>query len=289
MTRSLHDYFERVSRQDTVLSVLLLDKKKVWDFNLDGADLVYLVILNKADQNWETNHYIHGDLKIIEHRIHQWYLEKMIMQIGNKSISFFLQNGQIISDRTDYLKYNRERLTRLSHHLLKKHVCLEYSHFLRFYLEAKEFLQRGCALEAYQSVLNALNSWSRLVVFEAKEQPEPFIWNQVKRIEPTVYKLFEELVDSTESLEKRVELLLLPIEFNIMSKMKEATTHVTDIFKTRNSPWTYKNLQSHPEMGLGDLELTLLLDKMVKRSFIRIVPLKRVEGALVEQGFVLNE
>lgn len=289
MNWSLHDYLERVSQQDTVLSVLLIDQKKACDFNLDDADLVYLVILNKADSNWETKHYFYRELKIIEHRIYQWYLEKMLMQIGNKPISFILQNGQIISDRFDYVKNNRERLTKMPYQILRKQVCLEYSLFHRYYLEAKEFLQRGYALEAYQAVLNALNSWARLVAYEAKEQPEPFIWNQVKRIEPTVYKLFEELVESTESLEKRIELLLLPIEFNIMSKMKEATAHMTDILKTRNSPWTYRDLRDHSEMAMGELELSLLLDKMVKRSFIRMVPLKRVEDIFVEQGFVVNE
>ncbi|MGC5325795.1 nucleotidyltransferase-like protein [Brevibacillus sp. SYSU BS000544] len=289
MTWSLHDYFERVSQHETVLTVLLIDQKKACSFNLDGADLVYLVIVNKAERNWETNYYLHGDIKVVEHRLHQWHFEKLVMQIGNHMLFSMLQNAQIISDRLAYWENNRDRLTKLPYPIQKKFVCMEYSSFLRYYFEAKEFLQRGYALEAYQAVLNALNSWSRLVVYEAKQHPGPFLWNQVKQIDSTVYKLYEELVESSESLEKRIELLLLPIEFHIMSKMKDATAHVTDLMKTRNGPWSFRELLDHPEIGLGEEELTLLLDKMVKRSFIRVIPLKQVADVLVEQGFVAHE
>lgn len=289
MNDSLHDYHEGLIRHPEVLSALKLEKSEECSLILEDADLIYLIILNQSEEKWETTPFICGNQKIVEHRIHQWHLEQVSKQALDIRLYCLLQHGEIIFDRHDYLKRNRERLVRLSEQTKKKRICEEYSVFLRYYLEAKEFLQHNYALDAYHAVLHALNGWARLVVSEAGEQPEPFLWNQVKRLEPTVYKLFEELIASPEPLEKRIELLLLPIEFHIMSKMKESTSLIVDIVKSRVKPWTFEELRQHPEIRNTQIDLALLLDKMMRRSFIQSAPVKREGKPLLEQVFFVQE
>ena len=48
--------------------------------------------------------------------------------------------------------------------------------------------------------------------------PEVTVWSQVKKIDPAIYKLYEELIISDEPLEKRLELLFLASEFFIHNR-----------------------------------------------------------------------
>ena len=82
---------------------------------------------------------------------------------------------------------------RIPEHIQKLRVCEEYSCLLRHYLEAKELLQQGCALDAYQSILHALQVWARLVIWK-RTTALPAIWMQVKQLDPSVFKLYEELI-----------------------------------------------------------------------------------------------
>lgn len=289
MNQALQSYQAQILQDQHVLSVLLLDKREENNLILENGDIIYLIVLNQAEEKWETSFLLCEDKTIIEHRIHQWYLEQLSQQGICQHLYWVLQQGEIIFDRYDYLKANRERLIRLSYQNRKKRICEEYSVFLQYYLEAKEFLQQHNILDAYQAVLRALNGWATLVVSEAGEQQEALLWNQVKRLEPTVYKLYEELIAGSEPLEKRMELLLLPIEFQIMSKMKESTLFVTDIMKGQSQPMTFEDLKRHPEIVNSQINLALLLDKLVKRSFIQLIPVQRSGKLLFEQGFLLQE
>lgn len=50
----------------------------------------------------------------------------------------------------------------------------------------------------------------------------------MKRIEPAIYKLYEELILSNESLEKRLELLFLAGEFLINSRTNDGGQHILE-------------------------------------------------------------
>ncbi|KMR35055.1 hypothetical protein EY05_14905, partial [Staphylococcus aureus] len=70
-------------------------------------------------------------------------------------------------------------------------------------------------LDAYNHVVHALHHLARLAIIENGFHPEITVWNQVKQIEPEIFKLYEELLTSEESIEKRLELLFLASDFLI--------------------------------------------------------------------------
>lgn len=289
MNQELQKYQENILQQQDVLSVLLLDKRDESSLVHGGGNLNYLIVLKRAKEKRGMSCLLCGDQIVVEHRIHQWYLEQLSQQGIDHDLYLMLRDGEIIFDQNEYLKNSRERLTRLPQQIIKRRICEEYSVFLQYYLEAKEFLQQNHTMDAFHAVLRALSGWARLVVSEAGEQQEAVLWNQVRRLEPTVYKLYEELIAGSEPLEKRMELLLLPIEFQIMSKMKEATGLIVEIIKSQSKPWTYEELKQHPEFAGSKINLSLLLDKMVKRSFIHSVPIRTKGKLLEEQGFCSRE
>jgi len=93
----------------------------------------------------------------------------------------------------------------------------------------------------------------------------------MKKYNPGIYKLYEELTTSMESLEKRVQLVLLACEFHVMSKMKSCCRLLLDIIESREEPWSVGELMARPELKPLRLDLSLLLRKLVTRGLIREV------------------
>src|SRR5690606_40421365 len=67
---------------------------------------------------------------------------------------------------------------------------------------------------------------ARLAIIKNGHFPEITVWNQVKKIEPEIHKLYEELVNSEEGLEKRLELLFLASDVLIHSYIEYGTSHL---------------------------------------------------------------
>ncbi len=80
-------------------------------------------------------------------------------------------------------------------------------------MDGKLFFDHQQYLDAYNHVIHSLHHLGRLSVIEKGFHPEVTVWNQVKHIEPEIYKLYEELITSEETLDKRLELLFLVSDF----------------------------------------------------------------------------
>lgn len=279
-------YERSVMQREDILSILMIHKHERLSPFLDGADCLYVLIVTSPATGWETKQLVCEGEFIVEQEISLWQLEAWAIYGVDERFAFWLQQAEIVWDKDDYMKLMKERLLRLSVQAQKRRVCEEYSRFLRYFLEAKELLQQGFTLDAYHSVLLALHSWARLVVCETGEQPEISIWMQVKHLDPSVYKLYEELVVSNEPLEKRIELLLLPIEFCITSKMKDCAQYLLDVLQSRNRPLTLNDLQKQPELANSQIDLQLLLEKMVQRSLVHEILLPAAGENLNEKGYL---
>jgi hypothetical protein len=158
--------------------------------------------------------------------------------------------------------YNQQSL---SH---KKQIYIEFTRFFKGYLEAKDFLHNGLLLDSFSSIIQSLHHWAKLAIIEEGEHPEKTVWEQIKVIDSSVYKLYEELVTSTEPLPKRIELLLLALDFNVLSKMEKCVQFILDILKSRETPWTVAEVLAHPDIADPDFDVSLFFDKMVKRSLV---------------------
>lgn len=268
---------------DEVTGVVTISSAEPFSPLIDGFDLLILVVLEHRQPFNFISHYSQDGLRIQERRIHTEGLQRWILNGENRGIVQWILSGEIILDKKDYLAGVRRDLLHFPQDMRQKKLFIEFSLFLRRYLQGKEYIQKGHTLDAYNNVLEALQHWGRICIVESGRQPEVMVWRQVKQINPGVYKLYEELTLSLESLEERVELVLLACEFSVMSKMKDCCAILFQVLQSRDKPWTANELKYHPELVDLHVELALMLKELCKREWIRKVSypvdgFERVEG-----------
>ena len=123
-------------------------------------------------------------------------------------------------------------------------------------------------MDAYGNVLEALLHWARIAIIEAGIHPELMVWEQIHKINPGIYKLYEELTLTTETLKQRVELVHLACEFSVMSKMEGCCALLIRILKSRPQPWSPSELHDHDLLRNLKLEIGLILKKLTMKSIV---------------------
>ncbi|MOA14873.1 hypothetical protein D3C78_1350010 [compost metagenome] len=80
--------------------------------------------------------------------------------------------------------------------------------------------------------------------------------------------MFEELTDSKETLEQRIQLVLLASEFSVMSKMEDCCSFLLNILGSRKSAWSIQELVDMPELIHIKAELPMMLRRLVYRTLV---------------------
>lgn len=248
----------------------------------------YLILTNHPEGEGTVRRIAFQGQLITEQWMSVWHLEKKAACGLDENLAHLLAKAEIVIDKDGYMKQVRQRLRRLSDSLQKKLICREYSRMLLFFHEAKECLQHGLTLDGYHSFVQALHAWARLVVYEMGEHPQASLWSQVKQLDSSVYKLYEELSTNDETLEKRIELLVLAIEFAVSSRMKYSVRFLLELLETKEGPWRMQELMNHPAVQSAGIEIPVLIDKMVQRSFIQEVVCPGKQEGEREVCFILS-
>jgi hypothetical protein len=111
--------------------------------------------------------------------------------------------------------------------------------------------------------------------------PEMTVWEQMRRVNPGIYKLYEELTTSPETMEQRVQLAVLACEFTVLNKMRSSCRLLLQVLGSRDTPWTVAELRQEERLRGLPLDLSLLLQKLVRRGLVReTAKLLRGKGAL---------
>ncbi|MDP4098102.1 nucleotidyltransferase-like protein [Paenibacillus sp. P96] len=186
-----------------------------------------------------------------------------------RNLVYYLLEGDIIWESGRKIRLLREEIKGFDGQMREQKLFHEFARFLNNYVNAKRYLKEGSALDAYHSVLNALHHWASIEVIERGGMPSQKVLSQVRSMDKSVYKLYEELTISAETVEQRVELVLLACEFSVMSKMADCSVLLFRILRSRNEPWSIHELFNHPELKHVQYELPLVLRKLVYRSYIK--------------------
>ncbi|MEI7028302.1 nucleotidyltransferase-like protein [Paenibacillus sp. y28] len=237
----------------------------------DAFDLLLLIVTDQSEQSHSLYHYIKDGYRIQERWIGTNDLESGLLTGDNRRLIQWILKGDIVLDRGLFMERLRHKLLEFPIELRERKLFAEFNHFLHSYLQAKQYLQEEQTLDAYSSTLEALHHWARIVIIEEGYHPELSVWAHVKRVNPGVYKLYEELTLSTETLAQRVELVLLACEFSVMSKMESCCSLLVRLLEKREEPWTVEDLQCEPDLALTHADLSLLLNKLVRKSLIKEV------------------
>lgn len=261
-------YQERASHTNT-LAIIMIEKRNQTSPLTDNLDVALLVIVNEAEQALFVKHYEYEDKKASLTVMTKDDLNESILLGTNRRIVDWILNGKILFDRNEYIIELIDRLKTFPFSERKMKIGIEFAKLVRRYLEGKEFFESRQLLDTYNHVVHALHHLARLEVIDRGYYPEVTVWNQVKQIEPQIYKLYKELVESEESLEKRLELLFLASDFLIHSKTEIGAAHILTVMSEKDS-WYFDELYQHPELIYYSVDLSVLLEFLVEKQYIFI-------------------
>ncbi|WP_046216077.1 nucleotidyltransferase-like protein [Paenibacillus wulumuqiensis] len=218
--------------------------------------------------------------EIIEHRmdisnthIQVIYIDRELMENyavagqQRRIVEQFIK-GEVIWDTDGEVERMRSQLKEMAGHLAERRIFREFSLFLTLYVEARYHMQNKQTMDAYNCIFQALQHWAKLELCEKGIYPESAVWEQVQKQKLDVYKLYEQLAFSMETMDQRVELVLLACEFSVMSKMQECSAVLFRVLRSRKQPWSIEELIQHPELSHVGNALSTVVRKLVYRSLI---------------------
>ncbi|GIP35483.1 hypothetical protein J2TS4_46930 [Paenibacillus sp. J2TS4] len=174
-------------------------------------------------------------------------------------------------DRDKHMENLRRELMELPRTKKAQLLLVEFSRFLSRFFRSKEHFVNDHLLDAYSSVEEAMSHWARIVVIEHGGDIHGQIWEQVKRYNAGVHKLYEELILSEETLSQRVELVMLACEFSIVTQMESCCSILLELLNSRHQPWSAAEIRQHPSIAGLDVDISLLLGVLAKKTLIREV------------------
>lgn len=235
----------------------------------DGFHQLLLVFTNEHSMHNHITHYIKDNERIQERWVNVQMLEKNLQHEDYHSVILWLLRGDILLDPQLYLTGLKQRIIGFPDEKKEHQLLVEFSLFLRKYLQSKEYILNDHVLDAFNRILEALHHWARIVIIEDGIHPEFTVWEQVYSINPGVFKLYEELTTSKETAKQRVQLVLLACEFSVMSKMERCCAPVLRILGSRKEAWGIDELLAVSELQDIKRNLPLLLNKLVRKSLIK--------------------
>jgi hypothetical protein len=262
-------YQERASQSNT-LGVLLIEKKQKLSHITDSFDVILLVVVKEAERPVFIKHYTYDNKKAAMHIITEEQLQEWLLLGTNRKIFEWLNDAKILFDRNEYVANLKTELREFPFNGRKIKMGLEFAKLIRRYVDGKALFESKQFLDAYNHVVHSLHHLARLAVIENGLHPELTVWHQVKQIEPEIYKLYEELVNSEETLEKRLELLFLASEFMIHSRTAICSVHLLEVLSSKEH-WLFNEIMNEKELIPYSVDLVVMLEYLIEKHLIDIV------------------
>lgn len=276
-------YQERASQSNT-LGVLMVEKKQNSSHTTDSFDVILLVIVKEADQPLFIKHYSYNDKKAAMHVIAEAQLQEWLLLGSNRKIFEWLHNAKIIFDRNEYVANLKTELREFPFYGRKIKMGLEFAKLIRRYVDGKALFESHQYLDAYNHVVHSLHHLARLSVIDNGLHPELTVWHQVKQLEPEIFKLYEELVNSEETLEKRLELLFLASEFMIHSRTRIGTAHLMDVLSNKEY-WLFNEIMNEKELSHYSVDMVVLLEYLIEKHLVDVVNIETKGQGVFHRGY----
>lgn len=262
-------YQERASQVNT-LGVMLIEKARKNSQLTDTFDTVLLIIVKESDQPLHVKHYSYKDQKAALNIVSEKQLQEWLLLGSNRKVVEWIYSGKILFDRNDYIHNLKLELKEFPFNGRKIKMGLEFAKLIRRYMDGKSFFENDQYMDAYNHIVHSLHHLARLSVIENGFHPEVTVWNQVKQIEPEIYKLYKELITSEETIEKRLRLLFLASEFLIHARTQIGTAHLIEILQEKET-WTFDEMINHNEINLYSVDLSVLIEYLIERKYLSTV------------------
>jgi hypothetical protein len=262
-------YQERASHPNTV-GVVVVEKRQKAIAATDTFDVILLIIVKENEDPVFVKHYSYDDKKAAMHIVTEKQINDWLLIGNNKKIFDWLYNGKIVFDRNERIANLKHELREFPFFGRKIKMGIEFAKLIRRYSDGRVLFDNFNYLDAYNHVVHSLHHLARLAVIENGFHPEVTVWHQVKQIEPEIYKLYEELICSEESIEKRLELLFLASEFLIHKRTKVGSQHLLEVMESKEH-WSFNELMAHPELAPYSVDLGILVEYLIEKKILDVV------------------
>lgn len=261
-------YQERACDLNT-LGILVVTKN---EFDLPFTnyfDTLFLVVVKEQNEDHLVEQYQVEKEKVSIYSITMDYMVEAITYSSNKKIFGWIYYGKIIFDRDESLERLRNQFFEYPKNDRDLKMNIEYAKLIKRYKSGKVLFEKGHVLDAYNAIIHSLHHLGRLAIIEKGFHPEVTVWKQVKNIDAQIFKLYEELVFSTEEISKRLELLFLASDFLIYSKMKCCLKHFFNIL-SQQELWSAMEIYNHEEVKSYAIDLDTLLEYLIEKKAIHL-------------------
>ncbi|RWZ51320.1 hypothetical protein EQV77_17310 [Halobacillus fulvus] len=264
-------YQERASQSNTK-GILILEKNKPISPVTDNFDIILFIIVNEPEEDWYVKHYEFENKSAAMHIVSEKLLTHWIETSSYRRAVEWLINGSIIFERNEYVTDLKEQLRTFPQETRDLKKAIEFSKLIRRYTEAKDLYESEQYLDSFSQMVRSLHYLARLAIIEKGFHPEVTVWNQVRRIEPEIYKLYQELIESHEPTEKRIQLMILAVDHSISKRSTSSAKHLIELMSKREEPWSFGELKVHPEIQEYMFDLSSMIEYLVENHVIKVVP-----------------
>lgn len=266
-------FFSRETFVESTIGAIVYHETRYRNHGVLLYDFEYqiLAVDGVNDRHSKVEHLIIEDKRCEILHTNLAELRQWLMLGDKEDVLKCLLEGQILMDNEGDLMKLRLEFQSFEQQLRDQRMFLEFSRFLWLYVEAKRYMEERRIMDAYHSVMESLHHWARIELIERGILPRTYVWEQVRGLNSAVHKLYEELTVSKETVEQRIELVLLGCEFSVMSKMAQCSVLLLRILSSRVQAWSIEDLIHLPELRPVSTELPLVLRKLVYHSLVKEV------------------
>ncbi|URN92645.1 MAG: nucleotidyltransferase-like protein [Candidatus Pristimantibacillus lignocellulolyticus] len=281
---------ELYSFRKDVQGLVLMHNMERFPFHTNEYVFYLLVVSTSESVVRKVEHLEINGERVFVRTVHLRELESSSATQNRYNLMDWLMSGEIIADSEQYLDKMKQQIIKFPNKLRDQRKLCEFSGYLETLFQAKRNLSVGNVLDAYSQILISIHHWANIVLIEEGIHPELTVWKQIRKVHPGVYKLYEELIASPETIEQRVELVMLACEFSVMSKMKICCKYLLDIMKEKEEPWSISELQQHPQLHYIVDDITLVVQKLVQGHHLKEVGVlaKEAQDNVIELEYVLS-
>lgn len=262
-------YQERASQPNT-LGIILIEKGIKTIPVTDKFEAVLLVIVREAELPLLVKHYEYEGRIASLYTVEEKKLREWLFLGSNRKVIEWIFNGKVLFDRNEYIIGLKNELHDFPEKDRKIKLGIEFGKLIRRYQDGKAFFETEQYLDAFNNVIHALHHLARLAIIENGLHPEVTVWNQVRLIDPEIFKLYEEIVESDEPIDKRLELLFLASEFFIHSRAKLGGKHLLEVLAEKKSSWLFGEILEHSELRAYEVDLEIIVEFLVEKQLIRV-------------------
>lgn len=289
MENFLRPIYQEHASDSNTLGILIIEATQFDRPITDGFDTILLIIVQKQTKDWFVKHYeVEGKTAAI-HVIKEQILMNWIDTSGYRRAVEWIIHGRTIYDRNEYVKNLKEELRFFPEEKRNMRKMIDFGKLVKSYSEAKLLYEAGENGDAYSKILNSLHYLARLSVIDQGYYPEVTVWGQVKNIDLEVYKLYETLLDSTEGIDKRIELMLIAMDFVINNRAKSASRHLLELMKEKEGSWSYTEIKAIKDVQHYTYDLSVILSYLIEKDIIEVVLLNTKNPEVFQRTYKVKD